>query len=284
MGTVIDGFTIDPDALLLDVRDAIYGRNSNRLKLTDVTALQIFDNESSFDNWNKDGTTEPLSPGTQIGSFGMSDKSPIIVAVPLDHYMYGIMRNVKTLAPTNRTLFSPRLVDRFNHSCRWEGDFFEISQEIACYVFRVTDRIVLHRRRAVDELYNDLEHLKRSVVIGPPGSGKSTCMFAKALSRAASVYTEAAILWINAERKQFFIIGTSWIEYYRIGPGSSWNELMEKIRAGEDNRFREIYVDQCRLNHQSEWIHNRRYYQTETMDFGRVSCSFKQCACARKVC
>ena len=82
MGTGIDGFSIHSDALLLDVRDAVYARNSHRLKLTDVTDLQIFDSESSFHKWNKEGPIiEPLSPGSPIGSFGISHKNPIILVV-----------------------------------------------------------------------------------------------------------------------------------------------------------------------------------------------------------
>ena len=82
LGTGIDGFSIHSDALLLDVRDAVYARNSHRLKLTDVTDLQIFDSESSFHKWNKEGPIiEPLSPGSPIGSFGISHKNPIILVV-----------------------------------------------------------------------------------------------------------------------------------------------------------------------------------------------------------
>ena len=128
-----------------------------------------------------------------------------------------------------------------------EEGFFEIPPEIACPVFNIDDRIVLHRRLAVDELYDDLRHGKRFLVKGPPGSGKSTSMIAFAISRV-SEYTEAAILWIVADALKYFIIGKAWIEEYRFESINSWSQLLQALHGHQLSSFREIYVDQCRLN------------------------------------
>jgi hypothetical protein len=219
------------------------------------TDLKIHENESIFEMIDESEDREPRSPGTPIGNLGMYEESPIIVVVPSEEYMHGVLSaNVLRPVPSVQNVVAPKFVERFSYSCKWEGSFFEIPPEKTCSVFNINDRIVFHRRRAVDELYDELKHDNRFLVRGPPGSGKSTSMFAFAISRA-SEYAEEAILWIVAGSKLFFIIGKSFIEKYKIDSSCSWSQLIEQKLADETNKFREIYVDQCRLNHQKASDH-----------------------------
>ena len=142
-----------------------------------------------------------------------------------------------------------KVVDRFTHTCRWENDFFEIPHNIAYSVFQIDDRVVLHRRRAVDDLYHSIDRCNLALVTGPPGSGKSTCMFARALSRA-SEYKGGAIMWIGTDYKRMSIISNSEIHRYDLESITSWVQLMDFILNDDKFNFCEIYVDQCRLNHQ----------------------------------
>jgi len=58
------------------------------------------------------------------------------------------------------------------HTCRWDDDgFLEIPQGIATSVSGVEDIIVLHRRLAVTELYDEVNEYTRAQVTGPPGCG-----------------------------------------------------------------------------------------------------------------
>jgi len=254
-GTKVDAISIRPNALMYEVRDAIYKRHPLRLKHIETTDLTIHENESIFEMFDESEERAARSPGSLIGNLGMYEESPIIVVVPSEEYMHGVLSaNALRPVPSVENVVAPKFIERFSYSCRWEGSFFELPPEIACSVFNINYRIVLHRRRAVDELYDELKHGDRFLVRGPPGSGKSTTMFAFAISRA-SEYAEEAILWIVADSKLFFIIGKNFIEKYKIDSSCSWSQLIEQTMADETNKFREIYVDQCRLNHQKASDH-----------------------------
>jgi len=140
---------------------------------------------------------------------------------------------------------SPVLLKRFPFTCRWENDFFVIPEDIAISVFKVEDKIVLHRRQAVIELYEQIDNRHLALVKGPPGCGKSTCMFARALMNASVGKT---VIWIRFDAKRLLVIRDSGIEKYRI---ASADHIMDLISKDENFKSEYIYVDQCRLNQKS---------------------------------
>lgn len=235
-GVNVDRVTISADVSVIDICDSVYTRNAHLLERLVPSQLKIYDTKSSFNKRNVDGQrNESLHPTGPIGSFGDTYENPIIVVVPSNDF-------------ANDTVATPEFIDRFNYTCRWEDDFFEIPHNIAHAVFRINDRIVLHRRRAVDELYFDLNDCNQALVLGPPGCGKSTSMFAMALSRA-SEYEGEAIMWIDVDSKRLLIMTNSAIDRFSIEFISSWGKLMNELLKDKKYRLREIYVDQCRLNH-----------------------------------
>jgi len=132
--------------------------------------------------------------------------------------------------------------------CRWENDFFEIPNELAKSVFDVDDDIVLHRRQAVAKLYKKLDRVAKALVKGPPGCGKSTCMFARALTSARDEGIQ--VLWIALDGRKLFVIRNSLIEEYKIGKFDLWTDLADLIELDDHLTSEHIYVDQCQLNHQ----------------------------------
>jgi hypothetical protein len=140
-----------------------------------------------------------------------------------------------------------KIIQTLNHSCVWENDFFEIPLDLATAAFDVKDKIVLHRRPAVKELYQRLNTRGLALVKGSPGSGKSTCMFAMALGLAGQC-EESAILWVKIDALEFMVIKRSGIDHFSL-PSDSWDPLISIMNSGSMS-FSGIFVDQCRLNHQ----------------------------------
>jgi len=128
---------------------------------------------------------------------------------------------------------------------RWNNGFFEIPRRLALAVFDLDDIIVLHRRPAVDKLYQELSQRSYALVKGPSECGKSTCVFAMALE-IASGCSESAVLWIRGGTKEFLIIKKSEIQHFAI-PLGSWDPLISIVNSGSI-MFKSIYIDQCRLN------------------------------------
>ena len=143
---------------------------------------------------------------------------------------------------------SPVLLKRFPFTCRWENDFFEIPDELSKSVFDVDDGIVLHRRQAVAKLYQKLDGVAKALVKGPPGCGKSTCMFARALSSTRDDGIQ--VLWIALDGRKLFVIRKSLIEEYKFGKFNLWTDLADLIELDDHLTSEHIYVDQCVLNHQ----------------------------------
>jgi len=153
------------------------------------------------------------------------------------------IERLKNVSDANKIM----LIQTLNHSCVWEHDFFEIPLDLATAAFDVKDKIVLHRRPAVKELYQRLNAPGLALVKGSPGSGKSTCMFALALGLVGQ-HEESAILWVKIEALQFMVIKRSGIDQYEL-PSDSWDPLISMMNSGSMS-FSGIFVDQCRLNHQ----------------------------------
>jgi len=235
-------------AVLITIYRLKQGQRDISSRPGDVLTIDNIDMNVDMDSSVLDSRTSQNDPLILVlpNSIQPSDMElPRLVPCQVPFHEH-ISRESATLSRSSGiTVFTQKFSDRIDYTCRWEEGFFEIPPEIAWSVFNIDDRIVLHRRRAVDELYDELRHGKRFLVKGPPGSGKSTSMFAFAISRA-SEYTEAAILWIVADARKYFIIGKAWIEEYKFESINSWSQLLQQIR--ELSRFREIYVDQCRLN------------------------------------
>ncbi len=81
-GASVDAIIINPNALMFQVRDAIYQKSPDLLKPFGIPLLQLFENESSFKMMHENGDREPLSPAGSIGTFEASFENPIIVVVP----------------------------------------------------------------------------------------------------------------------------------------------------------------------------------------------------------
>ena len=76
--TTVTSLYIESTADIDTFRKHLHSETSALLRDILPMQLQVYENEASFKS-----NQEPLSPGSQIGSFGMSDKSPIILVVPV---------------------------------------------------------------------------------------------------------------------------------------------------------------------------------------------------------
>jgi hypothetical protein len=76
--TTVTSLHIESTADIDTFRKHMHSETSTLLRDILPMQLQVYENEASLKN-----NQEPLSPGTQIGSFGISDKSPIIIVVPV---------------------------------------------------------------------------------------------------------------------------------------------------------------------------------------------------------
>jgi hypothetical protein len=78
----VDDMIIHTEAFVLEVRDAIYEKNSPLFEWFDTTALQVYENESSFTRRKTDGgRRDPMRPGCRIGSYGLTAETPLIIVV-----------------------------------------------------------------------------------------------------------------------------------------------------------------------------------------------------------
>ena len=83
-GSNIDRVTINTNAFVFEVRDAIYMKHSRLFERVAISQLHLYENRSSFNKRIIIGERRaPLSPTTQVGSWGESMESPIIVFVPV---------------------------------------------------------------------------------------------------------------------------------------------------------------------------------------------------------
>ena len=144
--------------------------------------------------------------------------------------------------------FAIKFIRRIDYSCRWEKGFMEISRDVAEVVFGMDVEIVLHRRNAMDELYTKLSKRNKALVVGPPGCGKSACLFAMALSCAQ----KGPVLWIRSDEHRFLIIQMSVMIEFAID-AQSWDPLHDYLRESKV-RFEYIFVDQCRLRDQADLV------------------------------
>ena len=135
-----------------------------------------------------------------------------------------------------------------SYSCKWEGKYFEFPQEISEAAFGVSDTIVLHRRPAIDKLYNILNDRRAGLIQGPPGVGKSTSLFAYAIGLADSGRNR--IVWIKSNSKGVLIIEQHIIKRFWLR-GGSWDPVVNMVAGGN---FQYIFVDQCRRNGDVETI------------------------------
>lgn len=144
----------------------------------------------------------------------------------------------------NSTEFFMETLEDLSHACRWEGKYFEFPMEISEAVFGVNDTIVLHRRPAIDKLYELLNERRMGGLIQePPGVGKSTSVFAYALGLATS--GKDRIAWVKSDSKTLLIIEGYIIKRFCLRCGVSWDPVVNMVRKGN---FQYIFVDQCRGN------------------------------------
>ncbi len=83
-GVSIDRVTLNTNSYVFEVRDAIYMKDSRLFERVAISQLHLYENRSSFNKRIVIGERRaPLSPTTQVGSWGESMESPIIVFVPV---------------------------------------------------------------------------------------------------------------------------------------------------------------------------------------------------------
>ena len=80
----IDRVTINTNAYVFEVRDAIYIKDSRLFERVPISQLHLYESRCSFNKRIHIGERRaPLSPTTQVGSLGESTENPIIVFVPV---------------------------------------------------------------------------------------------------------------------------------------------------------------------------------------------------------
>jgi hypothetical protein len=82
--TTVTSLHIESTADIDTFRKRMHSETSTLLRDILPMQLQVYENEASLKN-----NQEPLSPGTQIGFFGISDKSPLILVVPVGRNTLG---------------------------------------------------------------------------------------------------------------------------------------------------------------------------------------------------
>jgi hypothetical protein len=84
-GTSADAVSLSPCSVVVQFRDAVKTKHSNKLSSFDAADLLVYKNKTAFDKRNAsvdEGKVEPLDPTESLGLLG-SKEDKLIVAVPL---------------------------------------------------------------------------------------------------------------------------------------------------------------------------------------------------------
>jgi hypothetical protein len=85
-GTTADKVSLSTDADVIDFRDAVKGKHSNKLASVDADELVVYRNSTSFEmRSDSQFKEEPLEEESPIDSLGGSKTDALIVVVPLAH-------------------------------------------------------------------------------------------------------------------------------------------------------------------------------------------------------
>ena len=192
-GTTVDAIKIHENAMLFEVRDAIYAKNSQLLTHLAISQLQVYENEASFTMSDQSEEREPLSPGTQIGSFGISDKSPIIIAVP-------------SLPPTVQVnTENPKKIYLYLSGV---GKISKKEEDAAYSYSQLAKRILddSEAKAYIDALWEKFKEGRDSQVFNalcvPSGTGKTQLAFALPQDQCACIYLNMDVSSSHASAQQ----------------------------------------------------------------------------------
>ena len=84
-GTSADAVSLSPGSVVVQFRDAVKAKHSNKLSSFDAADLLVYKNKAAFDKRNApvdDGKVEPLEEDSLLDGLGRSKKEALVVAVP----------------------------------------------------------------------------------------------------------------------------------------------------------------------------------------------------------
>ncbi|KAL7474436.1 hypothetical protein ACHAW6_000410, partial [Cyclotella cf. meneghiniana] len=84
-GAIVNAVSLPPNAVVLQFRDAVHVKNSNKLTGRDATDLIVFKNKAAFGRRNNaegDGKEQPLKSSRNLHGLGESEEEALFVVVP----------------------------------------------------------------------------------------------------------------------------------------------------------------------------------------------------------
>jgi hypothetical protein len=82
-GTSADAVSLLPGSIVINFRDAVKAKNSNKLSSIDAADLLVYKNKDAFDKRNaEEGKEEALEEDMLVADLGKSKKEALYVVVP----------------------------------------------------------------------------------------------------------------------------------------------------------------------------------------------------------
>jgi len=206
-GTKVDAISIRPNALMYEVRDAIYKRHPHRLKHIETTDLKIYENESLFKMMRENGDGEPLSPAGSIGAFESSFINPIIVAVPDSSLAIPRVTAVPSLLPQTVELAAENGKKNYLYLSD-KGKISKTEKDAAHSYSKLAKRIQddPEAKAYIDALWEKFKEGRDLKVFNalcvPSGTGKTQLAFALPQEQCACIYLNMDVSSSDASARQ----------------------------------------------------------------------------------